>query len=274
LPVTVETAGMSIAAVIRLGIHCGIGIVSDTPTSTLLNAVYVKAGIEIAVFAHLAEFITNTTHVPDDKECKLKVIQEYNLALRAIAGASVEVDIPRNPPQTWGPVIETSTAIFTTTLAEVCVNSAKPTTSPERIARRADLTTTTLMTKDTTSVVSCMLSSAANCPASMQNTTRATYTRYWITAVPLGVTATFPETMFSDVGERKAFGTVAKTVKAMSGVPSAYTAPPSSTDGSDPDIDDGPQAGRGSDKQSIAIGVGVGVGLDVPLLAAILGVYL
>lgn len=98
LPVTVETAGMSIAAVIRLGIHCGVEIVSDTPNLALLNAVDLKAGIEVAVFAHLAGSVTNDTYGPDEEKCKLKVIQEYNLALGAIAGASVEVDIPRNSP--------------------------------------------------------------------------------------------------------------------------------------------------------------------------------
>jgi hypothetical protein len=67
---------MSIAAVIRLGIHCGVEIVSDTPNLALLNTVVVRAGIEIAVFAHLPEFVTKITYFPDDESANSRSSSE------------------------------------------------------------------------------------------------------------------------------------------------------------------------------------------------------
>jgi hypothetical protein len=91
---------VNISAVLRIGIHYGIEVVHDRSPLPLLDTINVKAGIEVAVLAHLAEFVTNVTHAPNDKDCNLKVIQEHNLALGAVAGVSLEVGLPNMPPQT------------------------------------------------------------------------------------------------------------------------------------------------------------------------------
>lgn len=137
----------------------------------------VRAGIEVASVAHVADFITNITYAPNDKDCKLKVEQEYNFALGAIADASVGVKVPLLgvPMQTFGPVITASTAIFTSTLPLGCAISAAPIVAPSETTvaanERKDLSTTTLTSEITTSGVSCQSSGVVNCPASTQKTT-------------------------------------------------------------------------------------------------------
>ncbi|KAF1850107.1 uncharacterized protein K460DRAFT_271349 [Cucurbitaria berberidis CBS 394.84] len=281
LPVTVKSAGVAISAVLRVGVHCGIEVTSPkTPSLQALGPQLglpkVTAGIEVAVFAHVAEFITNVTYNPKDKDCALIAIQEYNFALGAVAGATVLVDAPAIENMTWGPVIEASTAIFTTTLAEVCASQGTTTTTPASVTavpqRRKDLTTTTISTVISTSGVRCMLTGVANCPASAQSTTKTKFTKTLVTAVPSGVKATFPESILSSVQSTIRFGTRAKTIKATSGSPTAYTAPPTSTD----DVlesGSGLPGGQlhGVRKQMV---VGVSVGLGVPVLLALIGAIL
>ena len=277
LPVTVESAGVVISAVLRIGVHCGIEI--EQPPSSALETFaqkvgypQVKAGVEVAIYAHVAEFITNVTRAPDDKECKLKVIQEYNLALGAIAGASIEVKVGQIEPMTWGPVADKTTAIYTTTLKEVCVMSAKPKPIQASItgaaAKRADLTTKVISTVVTTSGISCTITGIANCPVSAQNTTKATFTKYHTTAIPSGVSPTFPESVHSSVQSTRPFGKSANTIKAMSGSPTAYTAPPTSTShhsgvGVSGIDEPGPLS-----KKSKNVVAGIVAGLGIPLLLA------
>ncbi|KAF2825407.1 hypothetical protein CC86DRAFT_395030 [Ophiobolus disseminans] len=261
LPVRVESAGMVIAAVLRIGIHCGVEVV--------------KAGIEVAVVAHLAILANNQANqsVSKSLDCSLEVIQEYNLALGAIAGASVEVNADTS--QTYGPVIEKPTAIFTTTLAKICVISEpnrKETSITNAALKRQDMTTTTLSTVITTSGVSCMITGAASCPASQQNSTKASYTKYWTTALPSSVTPTFPESTLNNIPSRRHCGTGAKTIRAMSGSPSAYTAPPTPTGNTESQDGNAPEEAKSGVNKSVAIGAGVGLGL--PLLAAIVGAIL
>ena len=91
LPVTLQSADVVLAAALRVGVSCGIGLraLPDVPL------VDIETGVEAALFANVAEFITHITHVADDEECALHVVQEYNFALGAIAGASVEVAVPK-----------------------------------------------------------------------------------------------------------------------------------------------------------------------------------
>ncbi|KAH7397417.1 hypothetical protein BKA66DRAFT_409043 [Pyrenochaeta sp. MPI-SDFR-AT-0127] len=269
LPVTVESAGIAISAVLRIGVHCGI----EVGTPDTFDTVKVSSGIEVAVFAHVAEFITNVTYDAEDKACPLKVIQEYNLAVGGIAGASVVVDVPILEPKTWGPVIEKSIAVFTATLAEVCAIQGTPSPVPASVTafneRRKELTITTISTVITTSGVSCAITGLANCPVSAQVTTRTKSTKTLVTAVPSGVEAKFPETTFNSVPSTIRFGTRAQTIKATSGSPVAYTAPPppppppTSTDGNH--IEENGKAV----KKSVIIGVSVGLG--VPILLSIIG---
>ncbi|KAF1829848.1 hypothetical protein BDW02DRAFT_508940 [Decorospora gaudefroyi] len=242
LPVTIESADVSISAVLRIGIHCGIEVdQGEVPTlDAVIEAVNpfdITAGVEVAVFAHVAEFITNVTYDDEAEDCKLKVVQEYNLAVGAMAGASILVDVPFLENMTWGAVAETSTAIYTTTLAEVCgiqaATTAQSIDAPSATAaeKRQDLTTTTLSTETVTTGISCKVTNKPNCPNSEEVSIRATITRYHTTAVPSGETPTFPDTAFTSVGSTVPFGSHVQSIVPMSGVPTAYTAPPASQDG-------------------------------------------
>jgi hypothetical protein len=229
----------------------------------------VEAGIEVAVFANIAEFNTNVTYAADDEDCKLKVIQEYNFAVGAIAGASVAVEF-FNETKTWGPVAEASTAIFTTTLAEVCGIQGRPTPAQATVTpapeRRQDLTETVISTEITRSGVSCRIQGPANCPNSEQVTTSTKFSSTITTSVASGVEATWPVETSDAVDETVAFGAQAKTMRAVSGKPTPYVAPPGE-DGSDDDHSiNGTTAGV-----SNKIIIGVCVGLVLPILAAIIG---
>ncbi|KAH4182446.1 hypothetical protein HBH42_221880 [Parastagonospora nodorum] len=272
LPVTVETAGVSIAAALRIGIHCGIEVAPTGAPGKLPGGPEVRAGIEVALVAHVAESITNITYAPDDKDCKLKVEQEYNFALGAIAGASVglKVSLLGVPMQTLGPVITTSTAIFTSTLPPGCAISASPKVSPSQITlaanKRGDLSTKILTSKITTSGVSCQLSGVINCPVSMQKTIKTTYTKYHTTAVPSGADPTFPASTFDSIESLKPFGTRVGTMQVLSGSPTRFTA---SAEATNADPTHAKDAGTKSNGNGKEIGIGVGVGLGVPLIAAI-----
>lgn len=236
----------------------------------------VTAGIEVAVVAHVAEFTTNVTYTPDDKECALKVVQEYNLALGAIAGATVVVDAPTVENMTWGPVIEASTAIYTTTLPKVCAAQGSATLTQASLTaveqKRQHLITSTLTTVITTSGVSCGLTGVVNCPASAQSTTKTKITQTHLTAVPSGVKATFPESIFNSVQSTVRFGTGAKTIKATSGSPIAYTAPPTPTDDVHAAVDNPLSGETGSSNKKVVVGVIVGLG--VPGVLAAVGAFM
>jgi hypothetical protein len=269
---------VSLAAILRIGMHCGIEVERSKATGPdafvdWLDPFDVTAGVEIAVFANVAEFVTNVTYAPDDKDCRLKVVQEYNLALGAIAGASVLVDVPILPNMTWGPVASATIAIFTTTLSEVCGTEATAKSieaaTTAAAEKRDDLTTTTINDTTVTTGVSCKVTGIANCPNSEQVSTRVTITRYLTTAVESGVEPTFPNTTFTSVQKTVAFGSQVKSIKSMSGSPTPYVAPPDEEDdGSAHTL--GGKTGGVSNK----VIVGVCVGVVLPVLAAIIGAFL
>lgn len=195
------------------------------------------------------------------------------MALGAIAGASVEANLPLLgvTSQTWGPVIETSTAIFTATMVQVCAESAKTRTNGDDLSataqKRQELSTTILTSVITTSGVSCLLSAVVNCPASMQRTTKTSYIAYHTTAVAPGASPTFPAPTVDSISSRTPFGTRAQTIKAISGSPTAYTAPPtpSTQDPTHPET----QTKTGAKSTSEQVGIGVEVGIGLPLVAAV-----
>ncbi|KAI8931642.1 hypothetical protein NX059_011292 [Plenodomus lindquistii] len=268
LPVRVESGGVTISAALRVGVHVGAEV--GTPKSAASLVVEeVRAGVEVAVFANVAEFITNITYAPDDEDCDLKVVQEFNVAVGAIAGASVVVDLVGADAKTWGPVPTISTAIYTTTLAEVCAIKGTPTSAPADITaaveKRDDLTTTTISTTLTTTGVSCNIAGLAACPASEQVSTKAMTIKFLTTAVPSGSTATFPTSVHESVRSTIAFGSHAKSIKAISGQPSNYVAPTGVID----TIED---KFHGSNKKKYIIGICVGLG--VPILLAVLGAFI
>ncbi|KAJ2966186.1 hypothetical protein NUW58_g10723 [Xylaria curta] len=105
-------------------------------------------------------------------------------------------------PETWGPDPSTKIPIFYTTLADECAESVTKTASATvvttptpTIAARADanMTTTTLRDKVTFTGLVCISTGLAECPASLQSTTKVTSTRTLVTTVPSGSKATFPD---------------------------------------------------------------------------------
>ncbi|KAK8091454.1 hypothetical protein PG997_001815 [Apiospora hydei] len=273
LPVTVQSSGGILKAVLRLGAHAGIKI--ETP-DTGIPGLEASAGIEVGVFAHVAEFVTNITgpstipnrrneHHHDDKDCVLRVEESYQLAIGAAAGATVAI-----AGEKWGPVPQTIVPIFYTTLADACATSqpATITTSVPAIAPRqtgaesGELKTTTITTKDVFTGVACQSPELVNCPASLQKTTKTTSTRTLVTAVPSGIKATFPPTTHNSVATTVDFGSRAKKLYETSGTPTSFN-PDEPTSAVGKAID----AVNGVDKRVI-IGVSVGVGSFVIIAIA------
>jgi len=292
LPVTLKAGSIALSAAIRIGAHLGVDVVQpESPFPSILSELtpHIQSGIEVAVFANVAEFKTNVTYAPDDEECGLKVVQEYNLAIGAIAGASIVVDW-LDETNTWGPVNEKSIAVFTTTLVEVCAStkatfaatvsalsvSSLPTIAPAP-ERRRDLTTTTLSTTLTRSGISCKVTGLANCPNSQQVTTKTVVSSTITTAVPSGVDATWPADKTEAVVTTIPFGDHVKSIKALSGSPVPYVAPPSETHNHNGDstgngedgIENALKERMGGVKNSVIIGVSVGLG--IPFLAGVVG---
>lgn len=247
--------------------HCGVEVGQPNITGIAgkfadFVDVEVNAGVELALFANVAEFVTNITYVPDDDECKLKVVQEYNFALGALAGASIEVHLPAlSHNMTYGPVASKTTAIFTTTLAEACAieaTSKPPQVTATGAEKRQDLVTHT--TSTVTTGVGCKNTATAMCPNSEQISTRATITRTLV--VPSGESAVWPETMLENVKATKGFGPQVRSIKTITGSPVPYVAPP----GEENHGLDGTTGGV-----SNKVIIGICVGLVLPLLAAIIG---
>lgn len=217
--------------------------------------VELDTGMEVAIYANIAEFITHITHVPDDQDCSLQVVQEYNFVLGAIAGASIEVSVPVLGNLTAAAVAEGTTAVFTTTLADVCALSkttAAPTASiTPGAAKREDLSPTVDSTKITYSGISCKETGIGNCPVTAQVSTRGVVTKTY--------TASYSELTLDHVGTTVPFGNGAQSIQTMSGSPTQYTAAPTSSDG----------VFSGKVSKKLIIGVSVGVG--VPLLLALIG---
>lgn len=294
LPVTVEKAGVVLSAILRIGIHSGIEVAAPgTPDVTIFNTTLgtpqVKGGIEVGVYANLAEFTTNVTVAPADADCDIHVLQEYQIALGAVAGASIVFDT-----DTWGPVAATSIPIWTTALAEVCARKPTPTSpatitaSPTPMAnpqRRADdnddSQTVTTKTKITHTGVQCQTSAIGNCPNSLQLTTQTVETRTLTTVVPSGADVTWPATpnVADKVTKTQDFGDNALAFSSTSGSPVSYTAPPSPTASAKDD-------GNGDDSESKAseivngktggvsnkVIIGVSVGGALLFIAGIVGV--
>ncbi|RYP81006.1 hypothetical protein DL769_002186 [Monosporascus sp. CRB-8-3] len=269
LPVTVLHAGGNLKAALRLGISAGIAIDSKSFAGF---PVPVNAGLEVGVYADIAEFateFTGGTNLEDDDECAMQVQQSYQFGLGAAAGASVAVG-----DFTWGPAPETQTPIFFTTVPN-CAMQGTPTTAIEStasLAGRADeeLETTTLTEEVTYTGMICQSPGLVYCPASLQETTKVISTKTLVTAIPSGSSAAFPASTDSVVANVVPFGTSIKSVLATTGIPTSYV--PQATNEPEEPGDSGEAGslplgeGRRVDT-SIIIGVSVGGG--VLLIAAI-----
>ncbi|KAH7226921.1 hypothetical protein BKA60DRAFT_446388 [Fusarium oxysporum] len=255
LPVTLESAGVVFKAVLRVGVKAGFEIASPEVSIAGKTIFHVGGGVEVGVFANIAELITNVTLSTDeDNDCSLRVEEVYQLAVGAAAGASVAID-----DITWGPMPETEIPVFYTTLGHACASqrssdvSLPITTSPALEVRgknddEVEMETTTISTKATFVVVACQSEGLADFPESVSHT----------------VTSLIP------------FGNGANKLVAMSGVPSSYI-PPTTTssakqNGKDDDSNGTSNERSGGVSKSVIIGVSVGLG--VPFLLGGIAVIL
>ncbi|KAF5639290.1 hypothetical protein F52700_4142 [Fusarium sp. NRRL 52700] len=275
LPVTLESAGVVFKAVLRVGVKTGFEIASPEVSIAGKTIAHVGGGVEVGVFANIAELITNVTLSTDENnDCSLRVEEVYQIAVGAAAGASVAID-----DMTWGPVPETEIPVFYTTLGHACAihrssDASSPlTTTPALEARgnnddEVEMETTTISTKATFVVVACQSEGLVNCPMSLQTTSKYTTTRTHVTVVPTDSEAEFPDSVSHSVTSLIPFGNGAKKLVAMSGIPSSYV-PPTTTiaakeSGKDNDSDGTSNQGSGGVSKSVIIGVSVGLG--VPFL--------
>lgn len=262
--------------------HAGLSV---STSGVLEDALDVGAGMEMGVFAHLAEFVTNVTagaELEEEENCRLKLVEEYTLGLGAAAGATVEV-----LGNTWGPEPSFTIPIFYTTLLDACAGSVTPSAAPTTTAAQIegrqdpDLETVTLTTVDRLTALGCASAGLALCPVHLQTTSILTTTRTLVTSVPPGVEATFPPSVALSVASTIPFGDAVRAVGATSGVPTSYVPPPPpetsrpvSGSGDDDDSDD-----EGSSLDDVLNGetggvdnkliIGLSVGLGVPFLIAV-----
>ncbi|KAL0943353.1 glycolate oxidase [Colletotrichum truncatum] len=289
LPVVIESAGAALKAVLRVGINAGIEISSPVDSKEVvlfdqtLKIPGASAGIEVSVFANIAELSTNVTVLPeaDEDGCVLRAVNAYQFALGAAAGASVEIG-----DRIWGPTPNTQIPIFFTTLENGCASRRVPTASTvatmsatlAKARRDEDLTTSTLTKKFTYTGVECLATGVINCPPASQTLRKFVATETIVSIFGSGTTAVFPQVTQASIRSLEPFGSEMKPMISTSGTPQVYTPPvsststspsPSATDTSPPDIFE--DQIKGIDKKVI---IGVSVGASVLVLAALIGGFL
>jgi hypothetical protein len=282
LPVTIESAGITFSAVLRVGLHAGFSVVTPTLPEitvfgTTLKTPSVGGGIEVGVFVNFAEFTTDVKYTPEE-DCKLNVVQSYQMALGAQAGATIAFDT-----HTWGPMATASVPIFYTEIASLCAIQKTATSSTiaaatgATAAKREQMITSTLTSTITHTGVTCMTAGLVNCPNSAQNTTQSVEVSTATVTVPSGSEATWPETTGSTVTNDVTFGANANELAATTGAPVSYVPPlptASSTGGSgggDGVLSAGLNGEVGGVSKKVIVGVSVGVGVPV-LIALIAGI--
>ncbi|KAK1453293.1 hypothetical protein CMEL01_04952 [Colletotrichum melonis] len=279
LPVIIESAGVELKAILRAGFSAGIEISSpvDSKEIELFNNTIkvpgASAGIEVSVFANIAELSTNVTALstPDENGCVLRAVNAYQFALGAAAGASVQIG-----DRIWGPVPNTQIPLFYTTLGDACASTRVPTTTATSVSasatdkekRQEELTTTTLSKKVTYTGIECVTIGLINCPPQLQTLRKFVATETFITAVASGVAAVFPVATKAVVQDVVSFGSNAQSLISSSGAPKKFTPSPSAsaTSTNPPGVLDGDVGGV--NKKTI---VGVSIGAGVLAMAAIVG---
>lgn len=257
-------------ATLRLSAKAGILLISpELPSITVFNhsVPSVGGGIVAQVYADVAELVANVSTAPQGDVCDFRMLAGYTFNVAAGAGATLTMDT-----YTWGPAIFTSTPIYYTTLADICVTKASSTTTSTAastatsgfLAKRAGLTTTTLTTTQIYTGVNCESSGLINCPASLQMTLKSTSTLTLVTSVPSGSTAVFPASTLNSVPSPVAFGPSAHNLAVISGSPTSYVPGSAPTASSIHNTLDGSTGGVSN---KVIIGVSVGIG--VPVVAGV-----
>ncbi|TDZ35747.1 hypothetical protein C8035_v007182 [Colletotrichum spinosum] len=280
LPVTIESAGAVLKAVLRIGINAGIEVASPvdgrdfTAFDRNVTVPGASAGVEVAVFANIAELSTNVTAraEADGTGCALRAVNAYQFALGAAAGASVAIG-----HRVWGPTPGTQVPIFYTTLADGCASRRAPTATlatvsaaPMKGKREDELTTTTLRTRATYTGVECLTTGLVNCPPALQTLRKFVATETFVTAVASGVTAVFPAATEGVVRDVESFGSGVKSIVSTSGVPQAFTpaASAAATESAGGPGEIFTAEVGGVDKKVV---VGVSVGAGVLVMAVLVG---
>ncbi|KAK4213651.1 hypothetical protein QBC37DRAFT_482849 [Rhypophila decipiens] len=294
LPVTVFINEVVLTAVLRLGIRAGIDV--STPELQVSNWLAKKvdgwsmgAGVEVGVFAHVAELLTSISPADPEKDsdCQLAMRQEYTLAVGANADATAHFG-----DNTWGPQVETTTPIFYTTMSDGCAAAGVTATVAAALAGRAGgsqdndlVSTTTTETEVKYTGVSCIETGRVNCPMSLQKTLVKEVTLTLSTAVSSGqdvdwddVTAAVSGRGGGVGGQTVEFGAGVKRFGGTSGVPTSFV-PPSETGPGSGGFEVGGDGsllisadGGLSTIGKIVIGVSVGVGVPV-LVGLIVGIW-
>ncbi|KAM0278048.1 hypothetical protein ACHAQH_005417 [Verticillium albo-atrum] len=276
LPVTVESEGVTLRALLRVAMHTGIEL--STPTFRDFSA---GGGVEVSVWANFADLTTSVIlgtdsgvrrRDDDEEDCLLRVRQEYLFGLGAAAGATVVL-----LDHTWGPTPSTEIPIWSTELADECLWTAAAATVTDGPAMeprqeeddREGFTTTTLTSELILTALECRSVGLMKCPPSLQSVRKEKVTQSTVMVVPSGVEAEWPKMTELVVESVKEFGSSVLGIEATSGSPVSYIAPPP-TWGLDEGILDGKVGGV--DKKVI-LGVSIGVGVPV-LLAIIAGIIL
>ncbi|GIZ49321.1 hypothetical protein CKM354_001235300 [Cercospora kikuchii] len=283
LPVKVKAAGVVFTAALRVGVHAGFKFETpEFPGSGLpfTNASIPSAecGVEVGIFANIAEFKTNITYVPEDEECAFAAVQSYQLALGAAAGATATIN-----DKSWGPSPNTTKAIYTTELGSTCVISGTPasvsaadvtitslpTETGDLLGKRQEPVVTSLTHETTYTAIGCRSTGLINCPVSLQSTSLSS------TTITKTVTLDADSEIDTDVLSSSiwpgtdarrvaaavttvAFGTNAADLPTTTGSPVPYVATATGT------ADDIRDAINGLPKTTI-IGISVGVGVPVIL---------
>lgn len=219
-----------------------------------------SAGVSAEVFAYVADFLMSVQGSSEGNEddCELAALAEYTVAVGAAAGATVAVDA-----YSWGPSPNTTVPLWYTTLASTCAEK-KSTTEASQITDRAqiqnrnNLITTSVTSEESYTIVRCMSSGLANCPANLQNTTSYESTVTSIVTVESGVEPTFPAKTLASVTSAIPFGSNVKRLYSTTGVPTPYT--PSATSNWKNALD---ATTHGTNKKLI---IGLCVGLGLPFL--------
>ena len=212
-------------------------------------------------------------------------MQEYTLAVGVAAGATAALG-----DHTWGLEPNTTIPLFYTTLADVCAITADatptPTTGAVAARQAADdpaLETTTLTTKLLYTGISCVSPGLAACPQSLQTTSLRTETKTLVTAVPPGVTPTFPASTALTVASTIPFGKQVNKLAATSGAPVSYVPPPPLPSSSARPSGKGDKGWGGDVLDDVGevfngqtggvsnkLIIGLSVGLGVPVVAAVI----
>lgn len=275
-----ETAGGIVTAVLRLQIRTGFSFeVLKVPNVSIGPAkfanVSISTGVEARAYANVAKFITNVTSHKDtaDLGCKLRVVQGYELALGAAAGASLGLQ-----NHTWGPTPATEVPIYYTTMKELCITrKSTPTPIPTAIAQRAlfglgdsksgDIIGTTLL-EQTYTATACASAGMINCPASLQSVREVVVTKTVVTTKS-ATTVAIPTS--NNIVSTVAFGKNAVIMGSTTGAPSSYVPTTTSRSGENGGDNNGPIFGtlNESSQPNTKLIVGLSVGLGVPALLAV-----